>query len=269
MYCVGYIIRLIVFELLADLLDTLKTEDPQAYITRSPNGDGEKTPPAWGFYKVDNFPKRLAIEFTFEPLSGVEVQEENGKIILCSVTPGEWFIYSWVNSNYIELVTGGQSYFFRAIYKWRNDLKFGNILHDWFYQAEFNVIPYQSVIADEGQGFLVAAQTFVELYYNRHLLAFFENEHEFTYVSCSVRDAKKRDHLIENVWIEENTYTYYIMVLFVPENPHAGRYFFARNTGSYSGEDSAVLVNAYEFQRCGYITLEEDGWHGDVGGTGL
>lgn len=256
------------FELLADLLDTLKTDDPQAYITRAPNGDGEKTTPAWGFYEDDNFPERLATEFTFEPLSGMEVQEETGKIILRSVTPGEWVIYSWVNSNYIELVTGGQSYFFRAIYKWPNDLKFGNILNDWFYQAEFNVIPYQSVISDEGQGFLAAAQTFVESYYNRHLLAFSGSEHAFTYVSCSVRDAENREGLIEQGWIGQNTYTYYVTVIFVPENPHAGRQYYAGNTGPYSGEDPAVPANAYEFQRCGYITLEEDGWHGEVGGTG-
>ncbi len=256
------------FELLADLLDMLKTEDPQAYITRAPNGDGENPVPAWGFYEDDNFPERLATEFTFEPLSGMEVQEENRKIILRSVTPGEWVIYGWVNSNYIELVTGGQSYFFRAIYKWPNDLKFGNILNDWFYQSEFNAIPYQSVISDEGQGFIAAAQTFVESYYNRHLLAFSGSEHAFTYVSCSVRDAENREGLIERGWIGQNTYTYYVTVIFVPENPHAGRQYYAGNTGLYTGNDPTVPANAYEFQRCGYITLEEDGWHGEVGGTG-
>ena len=83
-----------------------------------------------------------------------------------------------------------------------------------------------------------------------------------------MQDAQNRDQLIENGWIAENTYTYYITVVFVPENTKAEMYHMAGNTGLYSGEDPAVPAGAYEFQRCGYITLEEDGWHGEVGGTG-
>lgn len=66
----------------------------------------------------------------------------------------------------------------------------------------------------------------------------------------------------------ENTYTYYITVVFVPENTKAEMYYMAGNTGPYTGNDSTVPANAYDFQLCGYIALEEDGWHGEVGGTG-
>ena len=43
----------------------------------------------------------------------------------------------------------------------------------------------------------------------------------------------------------------------------------AGNTGEYTGNDPSVPKEAYEYSRCGYITLEEDGWHGEVVGTGF
>ena len=141
-------------------------------------------------------------------------------------------------------------------------------MKNWFDDAEYAAMPYQAVIPDTGQGFLAAAQTFVESWYGRNLQVSSGSEHAFSYVSCSVRDAQNRDHLIENGFIGENTYTYYITVIFVGENPHAGRDIKATVAGLYSGEDPTVPHNAYEFQLNGYITLEEDGWHGEVGGTG-
>ena len=257
------------FDLLADLLDTLKTENPQAYMSRTPYGEADSgiLYPAWGFYGAADCARRLAVDYTFEPLTAMEVQE-TASIALYSPTEGEWEIHGWVNSNYIELITGGGSYFFRAAHKNNSGICFGDTLQNWFDDAEYAAIPYLNVIPDTGQGFLAAAQTFVESWYGRNLQVSPGSENAFSYVSCSVRDAENRDHLIENGWIAENTYTYYITVVFVPENTKAEMYHMAGNTGPYSGEDPAVPANAYEFQRCGYITLEEDGWHGEVGGTG-
>ena len=257
------------FELLADLLDTLKTEDPQAYIARGLYGeiDSANRYAAWGFYDDNAFAESLAVNYTFEPLTAMEVQE-TAMYTLYSPTEDEWMIQGWVNSSYIELVTGGQSYFFRAAHKNNSEIYFGDTLKNWFDDAEYAATSYQAVIPDTGQGFLTAAQTFVESWYGRNLQVSSGSEHAFSYVSCSVRDAQNRDHLIENGFIGENTYTYYITVIFVPENPHAGRGLMATVAGPYSGEDPAVPANAYEFQLNGYITLEEDGWHGEVGGTG-
>ena len=257
------------FELLADLLDTLKTEDPQAYISRGLYGeiDPANRYAAWGFYGDNAFAESLAVNYTFEPLTAMEVQE-TAMYTLYSPTEGEWMIQGWVNSSYIELVAGGQSYFFRAAYKNNSGIFFGDTLKNWFDDAEYAATPYQAVIPDTGQGFLAAAQTFAESWYGRNLQVSSGSEYAFSYVSCSVRDAQNRDHLIENGFIGENTYTYYITVIFVPENPHAGRGLMATVAGPYSGEDPTVPDNAYEFQLNGYITLEEDGWHGEVGGTG-
>ncbi len=257
------------FELLADLLDTLKTENPQAYMSRTPYGeeDSDVLHQAWGFSGAADCARSLAVNYTFEPLTAMEVQETT-RITLHSPTEGEWEIHGWMNSKYIELITGGRSYFFRAAHKTNSEIYFGTTLQNWFDDAEYAAVPYEAVIPDTGQGFLSAAQTFVESWYGRNLQVSPGSENAFSYVSCSVRDAQNRDHLIENGWIAENTYTYYITVVFVPENTKAEMYHMAGNTGPYSGEDPAVPAGAYEFQRCGYITLEEDGWHGEVGGTG-
>ena len=257
------------FDLLADLLEPLKTENPQAYMSRTPYGeeDSDVLYPVWGFSGASNCARSLAVDYTFEPLTAMEVQETT-RITLHSPTEGEWKIHGWVNSKYIELITGGRSYFFRAAYKDNSEICIGTTLQNWFDDAEYAAMPYQAVIPDTGQGFLAAAQTFVESWYGRNLQVSSGSEHAFSYVSCSVRDAQNRDHLIENGFIGENTYTYYITVIFVGENPHAGRDIKATVAGLYSGEDPTVPHNAYEFQLNGYITLEEDGWHGEVGGTG-
>ncbi len=257
------------FELLADLLDTLKTENPQAYISRGLDGeiDSANRYPAGGFYGADDFARSLAVNYTFEPLTAMEVQE-TAMITLHSPTEGEWTIHGWANSNYVELITGGQSYFFRVSDKYGGDMCFGNTLKNWFDDAEYAAVPYQTVIPDTGQGFLAAAQTFTDSWYERNLQVSSGSEHAFSYVSCSVADAHNRDLLIENGVIGENTYTYYITVVFVPENPHAGRDLMVTVAGPYTGDYPTVPANAYDFQLNGYITLEEDGWHGEVGGAG-
>ena len=257
------------FELLSDLLGTLYTDDPQVYISRGLYGeiDPANRYAAWGFNDDKAFAENLAVNYTFEPLTVMEVQETT-QITLHSPTEGEWTIHSWVNSNYVELITGGQSYFFRAVYKYNSEQYFGDTLKNWFDHAEYAATPYQAVIPDTGQGFLAAAQTFVDSWYNRNLQVSSGSRYAYSYVSCSVRDAENREYFIQNGFIGENTYTYYITVIFVPENPHAGMESMAGNTGLYTGNDPAIPANAYEFSRIGYITLEEDGWHGEVGGTG-
>lgn len=256
-------------ELLADLLDTLKTDDPQAYISRTPYGETDSAAlyPAWGFGNDSNLADDPAENYTFEPLDGMEVQE-TPKITLHSVTEGEWTIHSWVQSNYIELITGGKSYFFRAAYKYNSEQYFGSALKEWFDHAEYAAAPYLAVIPDEGQGFLAAAQTFADSWFSRQLQVSSGSRFAFSSVSCTVWDADNRETLLENGRIGENTYTYYVRVIFVGENPHSIMYHDAGNTELYTGNDPAVPKNAYESTLCGYITLEEDGWHGEIGGTG-
>ena len=254
------------FELLADLLDTLKTEDPQAYMSRGLYGEIDSTNryAAWGFHEADDYARRLAEYYTFEPLTAMEVQETT-LITLHSLTEGEWTIHGWVNSNYIELVTSGQSYFFRAAYKYASEQYFGDVLKNWFDNAEYTATPYQAVIPDEGQGFLAAAQTFVDSWYDRHRQVSSGSRYAWDYISCPVEDAQNRDWLLGNGWIGENTYTYYITVICTPENPWSDINAIAV---LYDGDDPIVPSNAYKFTVNGYITLEEDGWHGEVGGTG-
>lgn len=68
--------------------------------------------------------------------------------------------------------------------------------------------------------------------------------------------------------IDERTYCFYLTTVFVPQNEYALGWSMAGNTGDYTGEDPAVPEGALEYYRCGYITLEDDGWHGRLVGTG-
>ena len=53
----------------------------------------------------------------------------------------------------------------------------------------------------------------------------------------------------------------------MPENEDALNWSMAGNTGAYEGDDPEVPENAWQYSRCGYITLEDDGWHGQLVGT--
>ena len=66
--------------------------------------------------------------------------------------------------------------------------------------------------------------------------------------------------------IDGSTYCFTVEVQFTPESETALHYAMAGNTGDCDDPDAPE--GAYEYSRCCIITLKEDGWHGEVRGTG-
>ena len=42
----------------------------------------------------------------------------------------------------------------------------------------------------------------------------------------------------------------------------------AGNTGDYTGDNPKVPADALEFSRCVTVEKRDDGWHGEIRGTG-
>lgn len=147
----------------------------------------------------------------------------------------------------------------------------------WYDEAEFQDIggnyetQNQIVIPDSGQDYLAAALAHCEAFEGKHLYATSGSEYCYSYVSCQIEASDSEEataHFRDLGEIDENTYAFYLRVTFVPENERALNYAMAGNTGEYTGSDPNVPEGAYEYSRCGYITLSDDGWHGNLVGTG-
>ena len=148
-------------------------------------------------------------------------------------------------------------------------------LRDWFDELEYAALngdyEHQNlVIPNEGQSYLEAAAVYCQAYESFHLQATSGSKFCYTYVAVQVREAQEEtDFYREQGKIGENTYCFFLTTVFVPENDYALNWSMAGNTGEYTGTDPSVPEGALEYLHCGYITLEEDGWHGEVVGTGF
>ena len=92
------------------------------------------------------------------------------------------------------------------------------------------------------------------------------NRYHCTFVD--VRDVKIDEERSQELLPEypgaADVFLFDYSVVFVPSgDPY---WFIAGNTGEYAGND--VPEGAYQYWRCGYLYLLEDGWHCDGVGTG-
>ena len=148
------------------------------------------------------------------------------------------------------------------------------VLREWFDELEFAALggtyDLQSiVIPDSGQGYLEAAAAYVQAFESIHLQATEGSKFCYTFVSTSVEDAgETTTGMRERGEIGESTYCFYLTTVFVPQNEAAWAWSIAGNTTDYTGGDPGVPEGAMEYYRCGFITLEDDGWHGQLVGTG-
>lgn len=148
-------------------------------------------------------------------------------------------------------------------------------LRGWFDELEFAALngDYERqslVIPNEGQSYLEAAAAYCQAFESIHLQAAPGSKFCYTYVSTQVEAAEDAtQHVREQGETGEDTYCFYLTTVFVPENDDALNWSMAGNTGAYTGSDPSVPEGALEYLRCGYMTLEEDGWHGELVGTGF
>ena len=145
-----------------------------------------------------------------------------------------------------------------------------DVMRTWYDEAEFVTLQNEveeTPIPNRGQSWEEAAQEYLDAYEGVHLQVRSGSQFKFTWVKNLVEPAEDMMEMKrERGELEENEYYFYSTTEFVAESELALGYAMAGNTGGCDDPDAPE--GAYEYYRCCTITLEEDGWHGKVWGTG-
>lgn len=262
---------------LTQVIEELMDARTPASLTLTVNGD---TPvaayDAWS--AVNTFSTLNGIlQFSFEAAPVDDQLLQSGtRVTLQSESIPAVSIDFYVGTNYVAFHRNGEDYYLAGSLAEADVFlsPLGDLVRRLYDEAEYAALDgYDGasiVIADQGQGYLAAAQTWCEAFEGIHLKASSGSKQCYTYVSCAVEPAEDATELYrEQGEIGENTYAFWVTTVFVPENEAALQWSVAGNTGSYTGSDPDVPDGAMEYTSCGYITLEEDGWHGVIVGTGF
>ena len=142
-----------------------------------------------------------------------------------------------------------------------------DVIRTWYDEAELSALREEIGPLDKSLSWQEAAQQWADLYEGVHLNVTTGSEYKYTWVKTSVKPSEETTAAFrENGRIDENTYCFFITTEFVAESEWALSRSMAGNTGNCDDPDAPE--GAYEYSRCCIITLKEDGWHGEVRGTG-
>ena len=146
-----------------------------------------------------------------------------------------------------------------------------NTLYDrilnWYDEAELSTLRDEIGPLDKSLSWQEAAQEYLDAYEGVHLKARSGSLFKYTWVKNLVEPAEETMQTFrERGELDENGYCFYSTTEFVPESERALGFAMAGNTGDCDDPDAPE--GAYEYSRCCIITLKEDGWHGEVRGTG-
>ena len=142
-----------------------------------------------------------------------------------------------------------------------------DVIRTWYDEAELSTLRDEIGPLDKSLSWQEAAQQWADLYEGVHLNVTTGSEYKYTWVKTSVKPSEETTAAFrENGRIDENTYCFFITTEFVAESEWALSRSMAGNTGNCDDPDAPE--GAYEYSRCCIITLEENGWHGEMCGTG-
>lgn len=145
---------------------------------------------------------------------------------------------------------------------------FYDVMRTWYDEAELNTLRSEIGPLDKSLSWQEAAQQWADRYEGVHLNATTGSEYRYTWVETHITPAEETAAALraEGV-IDENTYCFSTATAFVPESEWALSRSMAGNTGPCEVIADAP-DGAYEYYRCCVIRLEDDGWHGEMWGTG-
>ncbi len=196
--------------------------------------------------------------------------------ILPAAEDQDWSLTFWEGSKRVQLTVNGETYGFAA--EMPEDpaaQPVGDTARRWYDEAEFLAAGgsyetmQQHLLADSGQDYLEAARQLCQENAEVHLRVTGGSSYAYTYVRCTVEPAEAATESARaGGEIGENTWAFYLTVVFVPENETALQYAMAGNTGAYTGSDPEVPADAWEYTRCGYVTRTDAGWYAELVGTG-
>ena len=142
-----------------------------------------------------------------------------------------------------------------------------DLIRAWYDEAELSALREEIGPLDKSLSWQEAAQQWADLYEGVHLNVTTGSEYKYTWVKTSVKPSEETTAAFrENGKIDENTYCFSITTEFVAESEWALSRSMAGNTGNCDDPDAPE--GAYEYYCCCTITLEENGWHGEMCGTG-
>lgn len=145
------------------------------------------------------------------------------------------------------------------------------ILRGWFDELELAKLNARElVIPDRGQTWQEAALDFAEAYYERRIETTPGSQFRWTYVTTEIRplEAETEQVMKQDGYIDQDSFPFFIRVIFVPETQRASQNAMAGNTGDYTDGDPKVPAGALEFGCCATVEKRKDGWHGEIRGTG-
>lgn len=141
-----------------------------------------------------------------------------------------------------------------------------DVIRAWYDEAELSALREEIGPLDKSLSWQEAAQQWADLYEGVHLNVTTGSEYKYIWVKTSVKPSEETTAAFrENGKIDENTYCFSITTEFVAESEWALSRSMAGNTGNCDDPDAPE--GAYEYYRCCTITLEENGWHGEMCGT--
>lgn len=141
-----------------------------------------------------------------------------------------------------------------------------DVIRTWYDEAELSALREEIGPLDKSLSWQEAAQQWADLYEGVHLNVTTGSEYKYTWVKTSVKPSEETTAAFrENGKIDENTYCFSITTEFVAESEWALSRSMAGNTGNCDDPDAPE--GAYEYYCCCIITLEENGWHGEMCGT--
>lgn len=280
---------------LAGLFSALATQYPTPAplsIALSPARSGDTTAfyPAWtsnnAVYCLNNlslynYTLHTAKQITFVSGSDKTVLWDDilaipaADRITLQANDNSWHIDFYEGSNVLALTVQEETRVYIAASDYPDSDHVGDFARLWFDEAELYGLgghygAQNIVVENRGQDYLAAAEEYCEAFEGRRFLTSEGSRYRFSYIDCIVQgvDEPTAEHLRANNGYGENTYPFYVTTVFVPETQLALNHSIAGNTGEYTGSDPDVPDGAYEYYRCGFITLEADGWHGKLVGTG-
>ena len=252
------------------VLESLQ-EQNAAQIALNSGGDlvfGEYS--AWGVTNDVQYSRALQ-NYTYSPIDGAAVDTSGLSVCLKF---GHYrklcYLYFYENTNYVRMYYDGSFRYFEAFSKYGDETTVGEILRKWYDQAEYEALCASSLVIDyTGQDYLEAAKAFCEAYEGVKLNVREDSMYRYSFLSCQVEAAENATNQgrVQGI-LDENGYAFWLTVTFVPGNDRAWQQSMAGNTGEYNGSDPGVPEGAWVYTRCGYIRLTEDGWVGEIVGTG-
>ena len=142
-----------------------------------------------------------------------------------------------------------------------------DVIRAWYDEAELSTLRDEIGPLDKSLSWQEAAQEYLDAYEGVHLKVRSGSLFKYTWVKNLVEPAEETMQTFrERGELDENGYCFYSTTEFVPESEWALGFAMAGNTGDCDDPDAPE--GAYEYSRCCIITLKEDGWHGEVRGTG-